>query len=69
MGRLWLRRWIFDALRRSELEEQFIEWADVGTFKVEYHQKFIKEWLETEELSLPFEEVWEIRERCIAALA
>ncbi|MFT5264852.1 MAG: hypothetical protein ACI8YQ_003601 [Polaribacter sp.] len=51
------------------LEEQFIEWSDVGTFKVEYHQEFIKKWLKTEDISLSFEEVWEIREKCIAALA
>ncbi len=50
------------------LEEQFIEWSDVGVFKVEYHQAFIKKWLKKEGLPYSFEEVWAIRERCIAAL-
>jgi hypothetical protein len=47
------------------LEEQFIEWPQVGEFKVEYHKAFIKKWLKRSRRKISFEEVWEIRERCI----
>jgi len=50
------------------LEEQFIEWADVGTFKVEYHQRFIQHWLIEKEIGLSLEEVWALREQCILNL-
>ena len=51
------------------LEEQFIEWSDVGEFKVNYHQSFIKKWLKRSRRKISFEEVWELREVCISKLS
>ena len=45
--------------------------ADQATkFKVNHHQQFIKSWLKRdEEIELTFDEVWAIREECIALLS
>ncbi|MCD6068531.1 MAG: hypothetical protein K0S33_3357 [Bacteroidetes bacterium] len=39
-------------------------------FKVSYHQQVLKQWLtEHPEIQFPFEEIWQIREECIAGLS
>ncbi|MFK7809585.1 MAG: hypothetical protein AB8F74_17405 [Saprospiraceae bacterium] len=51
------------------IEEQFIEWPDVATRKVEIHKTFIKKWLSENPQDKTFEEVWAIREACIKTLS
>lgn len=51
------------------LEEQFIDPEQVAEWKVAYHRKYMKSWLQQQELSFDFERVWSIREECIAALS
>jgi len=41
----------------------------VGSFKVDYHKDYIRQWILDEGLALSFEEVWEVREACIEALS
>ena len=54
-------------LEHDILEEQYIVPTQVGAYKVGYHKAYIKKWAVT--FNRSFEEVWEIREACIAALS
>lgn len=51
------------------LEEIEIVPTQVGQYKVEYHKEYIQKWLQNQELDLTFEQVWAIREKCIAELS
>lgn len=60
----------------SELVDQFlyeetIPPTAIGKYKVELHRKFLRTWLVNEPCvaGRTFEELWKIREECIAALA
>lgn len=54
----------------SLLEEIEINTAQITTFKIQYHQNTLKNWLESNE-HLPYNlpQIWRIREECINALA
>ena len=50
-------------------DEVAITPEQIGDFKVEYHQRYLKTWLqETPEVQYSFEQLWAIREECIQAL-
>jgi len=53
------------------LHEETITPAQIGEYKVELHQRFLRVWLVNEKRAggRMFEEIWKIREECIAALA
>ena len=53
------------------LSEEAIIPAQIGDYKVEFHQKFIHSWMVNTDVAgnRSFAEVWKIREECIAALA
>jgi len=53
------------------LYEETITPASIGAYKVELHQKFLRTWLMNENsvAGRTFEEIWKIREECIAALS
>lgn len=53
------------------LHEEQIAPAQAGAYKVRFHQEFLRRWLPTAQLSksLTFDELWRIREQCIAALS
>ena len=59
----------FQRLEADIIQELEIEPWQVSDFKVEYHKDFIKQWLKESKSSFSFEEIWQIRERCIANLA
>ncbi|WP_299624683.1 hypothetical protein [uncultured Tenacibaculum sp.] len=59
----------FDNLKEVILSEIEITPDQVTTFKVAYHQEFLKNWIEEIQLNKTFEEVWEIRESCIQYLS
>jgi hypothetical protein len=50
------------------LEEIEIEPEQVGTFKVEYHKKFLQKWLIDNDIDMNFNTLWELREQCIRNL-
>ncbi|MEZ5058073.1 MAG: hypothetical protein R2879_13645 [Saprospiraceae bacterium] len=56
-------------VEKGLLEEQEILPDDIGDYKVNYHKNFIRNWLKMEYPELTFEEVWQLREACIAALS
>ena len=54
------------------LHEEIIEPPQIGDYKVSMHQRWVREWLDTPAGGAGqrrFEEVWQAREACIAALA
>jgi hypothetical protein len=57
-----------DNLVCNIIEEIEIEPEQVNTFKVDYHKKFIHNWIKENEIIMNFEEIWQIRERCIKKL-
>ncbi|MEZ4885761.1 MAG: hypothetical protein R3E32_13590 [Chitinophagales bacterium] len=50
------------------IEEQEIEPFQVGAYKVDFQKAFLRNWREQFGLSLSFDEIWEVRERCIGEL-
>lgn len=53
----------------SLLSEQEILPHQIANYKVNWHQNFLKQWIEKEQLPYSFEEIWKIREKCIEALS
>jgi hypothetical protein len=54
------------------LHEEEIAPEQIGSYKVELHQRFIRAWLAANLATVggrTFEEIWRIREECIAALS
>jgi hypothetical protein len=47
--------------------EETIAPAQIGQYKLDFHQNHLREW--SARVGRPFEEVWKIREDCIAALS
>lgn len=41
----------------------------VADFKVTFHKKFIKDWIEQNNIKLSLDEIWSLREKCIAKLS
>ena len=59
----------FDRIRTAILEEIEIEPHQIGEFKVELHQNYIKNWIAEKQILLSFKQVWAIREKCIVNLS
>jgi hypothetical protein len=57
------------SLRKDIMEEMEIKPIQVGTFKIEYHQNFLRKWIEKINLQMSFSDLWSIREQCIQALS
>ena len=57
------------ALEPDILEEIVITPDQVGQFKIDFHQDWMKKWLAEEMPGRSFEEVWQIREMCIKKLS
>lgn len=51
------------------LYEELISSSQIGSYKVNLHQKWLKNWLRDSDHALPFENLWKIREKCIEALS
>ena len=50
------------------LEETFITPSQVAEYKVQYHQTYMKQWIQKSRSRFTFEEIWQIREQCIRNL-
>jgi len=59
----------FTALAPDVLEVREIQGTQAGAWKKNYHQQWIKSWLGAEQADNTFQDIWQIREACIAALA
>ena len=51
------------------LEEKTTYADQGGVFKVQFHQHYLYNWLKEKELPLTLEQLWQIREQCIAYLS
>ncbi|PHS09242.1 MAG: hypothetical protein COA88_05225 [Kordia sp.] len=58
----------YDNLINDVLELIEIQPEQIGSFKVAYHQAYLKKWLKGTNSEYLFEEFWDIREECIATL-
>ena len=56
-------------LETDIMEEREITPGDVDTFKVDFHQTFIRKWIADDRIPLTFERIWQIRETCINHLS
>jgi len=59
----------FKELAKDILEEIEIIPEQVATFKVSYHQQYLKKWMKDNNASYSFEKLWSIREECIYNLS
>ncbi len=59
----------FETIKNDLLEEISIAPDQVGGFKIDYHQNFIKDWLKQTNSNHNFEYIWDVREKCIASLS
>ncbi|HLP14544.1 MAG TPA: VOC family protein [Flavobacteriales bacterium] len=53
----------------SIMEEHEINFDQVDVFKVELHKNFMRNWIRLHNMKQSFDEIWEIRERCIHSLS
>jgi hypothetical protein len=58
----------FTKIEKYVIKEKIIEPNQVAKFKVEYHKKFIENWLNETKSEFEFEQIWRIREKCIVNL-
>jgi hypothetical protein len=59
----------FERLKNDVLLEKKIEPQQVAEFKVDYHKGYLKDWIKTNDIPFSFEDIWTIRELCIANLS
>lgn len=59
----------FKKIEEDIIQEKEIEPEQVSEFKVEYHKNYLKKWITESKIGLNFEEVWQIREKCIEKLS
>lgn len=59
----------FEKIKNDLITEIEIEPFQVADFKVNYHQNFIRNWLIETNSNFTFDEIWEIREKCIKKLS
>lgn len=57
-----------DNLAADIIEEIEIEPEQVNHFKVDFHKRYLKNWITENHIPLNFDKIWEIRERCIKQL-
>ncbi len=50
------------------IEEIEIEPEQVNIFKVDYHKKYLQNWLSESKINMDFDKIWETREQCIKKL-
>ena len=50
------------------LSEEYIDPDQIGDYKKEYHQSMLEEWIKRNAIPYTLEQIWDIREECIAAI-
>jgi hypothetical protein len=59
----------FNRIKNAILLEKEIEPQQIAKFKVDIHKAFIKTWIKDYNIKSPFEDIWMLREQCIANLS
>ncbi|MEM5566287.1 hypothetical protein WNY78_14290 [Psychroserpens sp. AS72] len=57
------------AFVKSLLQEEFILPEHIGDYKLKRHQSFLKSWIIEKNVPLNYDELWKVRELCIAQLS
>lgn len=60
---------LYPKIENDILKEIEIEPHQVAQYKVDYHKDFLKNWIIETKQSKSFDEIWTIREKCIAMLS
>ena len=58
----------FTKIEKDIITELEIEPEQVAEFKFDYHKQFLVSWVLENQIDQKFDEIWEIREKCIAKL-
>lgn len=59
----------FARINKDILEEMEINPEQVIQFKIDFHKDYLKKWIVDQKINSTFEEIWEVRERCIENLS
>lgn len=59
----------FSKIEDSILAEITITPNQVSEYKIEYHKSFLKNWIIQNNIPFTFEQIWDIREKCIDNLS
>ena len=59
----------YEKIESDILEEIEIQPEQVSDFKIEYHKKYLQNWIKETNQTKSFDEIWSIREKCIEKLA
>lgn len=59
----------FNKIEKDIIQERIIEPSEIAEFKINYHKKFIKDWLKDGNTCHGFDEIWQVREKCIENLS
>lgn len=58
----------FEKIESDLMTELEISPEQVSEFKVDYHKRFLKKWIVKNKIDHTFDEIWQIREKCISNL-
>lgn len=58
----------FNRIKNDILLEKEIEPHQVAEFKVDFHKAYLRNWIKTNDIIFSFDDIWKIRELCIANL-
>lgn len=58
-----------ERIKDDILEEIEIQVDQITSYKITYHQDYLRTWCTREKHMLSYEQIWDIRERCISSLA
>lgn len=59
---------VYNDFKDKLIQEMYIDHTQITTYKIQQHKKFLATWLQKNQLSFSLDELWLIREKCIAAL-
>ncbi|GAB5417447.1 MAG: hypothetical protein Crog4KO_30290 [Crocinitomicaceae bacterium] len=59
----------YNKIAADLLEEKSVDKSFLVSEKIDYHKEYLMHWLQNEEVPLSLDELWGIREDCIAALS
>jgi hypothetical protein len=59
----------FSSIKNDILLEKEIEPQQVAEFKVKFHKTYLKTWIDENEIPFSFDNIWRLREECIANLS
>lgn len=51
------------------ISETIIKPDQIGQYKIDYHKKFIRNWITQNKIKLSLDQIWQFREQCIANLS